>query len=100
MWKWFVVVVALLLVSLALGRQILGGTDHTDLKSRRLQAQLGMLAAAVDQFKQDSGAFPLALEQLLVASADGLGPYVKPSAVLDPWGFPIYYRQVPQPHGF
>ncbi|HWS78490.1 MAG TPA: type II secretion system major pseudopilin GspG [Thermomonas sp.] len=73
--------------------RILGGGDRA--KVNLAKAQVQTLAEKVQQFEQDTGTLPGALEDLVKAPGDApgwLGPYAKASELNDPWNHPYVYK--------
>ena len=70
-------------------------------KAKAAASQVSRLAMAVESYYLDTGTTPDSLEQLVNESGDAKGwngPYVKPSALKDPWGRDYDY-QYPGEHG-
>ena len=70
-------------------------------KAKAAAAQVSRLAMAVESYYLDTGSTPESLEQLVKEPGDTKGwngPYVKPSALKDPWGRDYDY-QYPGEHG-
>lgn len=70
-------------------------------QSKAAKAQIDRLSMAVESYYLDTGSFPSRLEELINApggASNWNGPYVKQSALNDPWGQP-YQFQVPGQHG-
>ena len=74
-------------------------------RSQSAALQIHNLAAALDRFRLDIGAYPsqeLGLKSLVEAPPNLVtwsGPYVKrPEMINDPWGHPYIYR-IPGEHG-
>ena len=90
-----IVVIALIATVVAVvGGKIIANKKRAEASLAR--TQLNSLAAQVDQYQSDVGAYPEALEQLVTApgNADGwLGPYAKATDFKDPWHNPIEYRR-------
>jgi general secretion pathway protein G len=90
-----IVVIALIATVVAVvGGKIIANKKRAEASLAR--TQLNALAAQVDQYQSDVGAYPEALQQLVVApgNADGwLGPYAKETDFKDPWHNPIEYRR-------
>lgn len=90
-----IVVIALIATVVAVvGGKIIANKKRAEASLAR--TQLNSLAAQVDQYQSDVGAYPESLEQLVAApgNADGwLGPYAKPTDFKDPWHNPIEYRR-------
>lgn len=90
-----IVVIALIATVVAVvGGKIIANKKRAEASLAR--TQLNSLAAQVDQYQSDVGAYPEALQQLVVApgNADGwLGPYAKETDFKDPWHNPIEYRR-------
>ena len=90
-----IVVIALIATVVAVvGGKIIANKKRAEASLAR--TQLNSLAAQVDQYQSDVGAYPDALEQLVSApaNADGwLGPYAKATDFKDPWHNPIEYRR-------
>ena len=90
-----IVVIALIATVVAVvGGKIIANKKRAEASLAR--TQLNSLAAQVDQYQSDVGAYPEALQQLVAApgNADGwLGPYAKEADFKDPWHNPIEYRR-------
>lgn len=78
---------------------VVGGKIITNKKraeANLARTSLQSLAAQVDQYQADVGAYPESLEQL-VSSPSGvtgwLGPYAKKADLSDPWHNVIQYRR-------
>jgi len=89
-----IVVVILIgaIVAFAASR-ILGGSDRA--KFNLAKAQVETLASKIDQYKEDVGALPPALDALVKqpSGATGwLGPYAKQEELKDPWQHELVYK--------
>ena len=70
-------------------------------KAKAAASQVSRLAMAVESYYLDTGSTPESLEQLVKEPGDAKGwngPYVKTSALKDPWGRDYDY-QYPGEHG-
>lgn len=57
------------------------------------EAQMSMLATALDTFRLDNGSYPNSLEELRRSDRPTWdGPYLPRDIPLDPWGNPYVYR--------
>lgn len=57
------------------------------------EAQMSMLATALDTFRLDNGSYPNSLEELRRSERPTWdGPYLPRDIPLDPWGKPYVYR--------
>jgi general secretion pathway protein G len=73
--------------------RILGGGDRARFNLAKSQVQT--LAEKVQQYQNDTGVLPSALDELVTqpGNATGwLGPYAKPAELKDPWGHAFVYR--------
>ena len=88
------VIVLIGTVLAVVGSKVIGNKKRAEANLAR--TQLSSLAAQVDQYQADVGAYPESLQQLVSApgNADGwLGPYAKATDFNDPWHNPIEYRR-------
>ena len=61
-------------------------------KVKTAEAQMDMLATALDTYRLDLGAYPAALEELRRSEQAGWdGPYLPKDVPLDPWGSAYLY---------
>jgi general secretion pathway protein G len=89
-----VVIVLIAAVLAVVGGKIISNKKRAE--ANLAKTQLSSLAAQVDQYQSDVGAYPDSLEQLTKApsNADGwLGPYAKAADFKDPWHNPIEYHR-------
>jgi general secretion pathway protein G len=89
-----IVIVLIGLVAAAVGSKIVSNKKRAEAKLA--VTQLSSLAAQIDQYQTDVGAYPDSLEQLVSASGNvegWLGPYAKKADFLDPWQNPIQYKR-------
>lgn len=73
--------------------RILSGGDRANY--RLAEAQVQTLAQQVQSYQMDTGTLPTTLDDLVTQPgnvAGWLGPYVKASALNDPWNRPYVYR--------
>lgn len=87
------IVVALIAVIAGMvANQVFGGKDRANAKLA--VSGVSALAAKVEQFEMDTGEIPQRLEDLIAAPGNAkgwLGPYVKESALKDPWNTSYQY---------
>lgn len=87
------IVVALIAVIAGMvANQVFGGKDRANVKLA--ESGITALAAKIEQFETDTGNLPQSLDELVrePGNARGwLGPYVKESALKDPWNTPYQY---------
>jgi general secretion pathway protein G len=91
------IVVALIAVIAGMvANQVFGGKDRANHKLA--VSGVAALAAKVEQYETDTGNLPQRLEDLVTAPGGNvkgwLGPYVKETALRDPWNTPYEYRIV------
>jgi general secretion pathway protein G len=97
-----VVIIILGLLSALVAPKFFGKIDQA--KFRTAKTQVGMLGAALDGFRLDTGRYPSTEEGLnaLQESPSELkgwfGPYLPKAVPADPWGNPYVYRS-PGTHG-
>jgi general secretion pathway protein G len=97
-----VVVIILGLLAALVGPRLFGRVAQSKQAAARVQIEL--LGSALDQFKLDTGRYPLSQEglQALQASPGNVsgweGPYLKKDIPRDPWGNPYQYKS-PGDHG-
>jgi general secretion pathway protein G len=61
-------------------------------QKKTAQAQMQMLATALDTYRLDVGGYPASLEELRKSTAPRWdGPYLPREVPLDPWGNPYVY---------
>jgi len=98
-----VVIIILGLIAGLVGPRLFGRVGQS--KQAAARAQIELLAAALDQYRLDVGAYPpgaVGLPALVQnPSVPGWsGPYLKKATVpLDPWGRPYQYKCCPGDHG-
>ncbi len=87
------IVVALIAVIAGMvANQVFGGQDKA--KYKLAVTDVTALSAKVDQFESDTGTLPQRLEDLVTSPGNvkgWLGPYLKESALKDPWNTPYEY---------
>lgn len=88
------IVVALIAVIAGMvANQVFGGKDRANVKLA--ESGITALAAKIEQYEMDTGGLPQTLQDLITAPAGArgwLGPYVKETALKDPWNTPYEYR--------
>ena len=80
----------------------LQGTRCPRNAERLAASQLQHMAARVQSYRADCGSYPVGLQDLVRSHGCGtwLGPYVRTSALADPWKHPIRYATAPLGLGF
>jgi len=97
-----VVIVIIGLLSSLVAPQFFGKLENA--KTKTAQAQLSMLATALDSFYLDTNRYPNANEGLAILSSRKAdirgfnGPYLSKPVKEDPWGNPYAYK-IPGPDG-
>ena len=88
------IVVALIAVIAGMvANQVFGGQDKA--KYKLAVTDVTSLSAKIEQFEMDTGGLPQRLEDLVSSPGNAkgwLGPYIKESALKDPWNTPYEYR--------
>lgn len=65
------------------------------------QIMLSKLDSAIREYRQDTGAYPYALSQLLSSNSDSwMGPYIKEKELKDQWGQPYKYLFLGESTGY
>ncbi|MFA6984713.1 MAG: type II secretion system major pseudopilin GspG [Arenimonas sp.] len=90
-----VIVITLIAAVLAVvGGKVISNKKRAE--ANLAKTQLSSLAAQVDQYQADVGAYPDSLAQLVSAPSEAtgwLGPYAKDTDFKDPWHNPIEYQR-------
>ncbi|WP_190285675.1 type II secretion system protein GspG [Montanilutibacter psychrotolerans] len=72
--------------------------DSPNHLSHRARAQLEILGAKIEQFREHTGTVPNDLRELTVPGK--MGPYARSADLLDPWNASFYYRPLNNGSGF
>ena len=94
-----IVVALIALIAGMVANQVFGGRAKANV--RLAQSAVANLAGKIENYEMDVGSLPERLEDLVKepGNAKGwLGPYVRESALKDPWNTPFEYR-VPGENG-
>ncbi|MCI0638495.1 MAG: type II secretion system protein GspG [Gemmataceae bacterium] len=87
------VVVAIIVALAGLGGYyFIGQLSESKVSNAKVQSRT--ISTAIESYYVDHGVYPQDLQQLLVKSEIGKGPYLKEqSAIMDPWGNVFQYDQ-------
>ncbi|WP_281347655.1 type II secretion system protein GspG [Marinicella rhabdoformis] len=89
-----VVFIILLIIFLVTLNNISSHGIFSDQKPRFkiTKIMLSKLDWSIKEYRQDTGAYPYALSQLVSSNSDSwMGPYIKEKELKDPWGQPYKY---------
>ncbi|MCF6457522.1 type II secretion system major pseudopilin GspG [Pseudoalteromonas sp. MMG024] len=87
-----IVMIIIGLLASLVGPAMFGKVDSSKVKTA--QAQMQLLATAIDTYRLDNDAFPESLEGLRKSSGPRWdGPYLPKDVPLDPWDNPYFYQQ-------
>lgn len=86
-----VVIVIISLLAGIVGPKLFGQVDEA--KWKLTKSKMNAIETAIDAYHYNSGEFPVSLDDLLTnPGIDGwIGPYLKASQLIDPWGFKYVY---------
>ena len=89
-----IVIVLIGAVMTLVGSRVFGGFDRG--KAGMAKSHIQMIAGKIDEYRVDTGRYPVQLDDLIRAPSGvsgWLGPYVKKEVELnDPWGNDLLYR--------
>ncbi|MEC8325658.1 MAG: type II secretion system major pseudopilin GspG [Pseudomonadota bacterium] len=87
-----IVMIIIGLLASLVGPAMFGKVDSSKVKTA--QAQMQLLATAIDTYRLDNDAFPESLDGLRKSSGPRWdGPYLPKDVPLDPWDNPYFYQQ-------